>query len=117
MGFFFRTVFWLALAMVVLPPQARLGGGETTDISTIDVGAALADAKDSAMAIGHAALNTCESNPGLCLAGQALWTDTVATVTHTVSDAEKQWQKPGEKPRRVAALTPSRTKKIQARVE
>jgi hypothetical protein len=117
MGFIFRTVFWLGLAMVVLPPQARLGGDDTASLRDINVSAELKNLTTAAWALGDQALRTCETNPGLCKAGQDL-VDSAATAAGTVAtDLQNRWQAAAGKPRQVAEAQPHRPKKIQARVE
>jgi hypothetical protein len=117
MGFILRTVFWLVLAMVVIPPQARLGGDDTADFRNVDLGQAVQSLTSTAWTMGGQALRTCETNPGLCKAGQDLWRTTVETAGNLADEAQNQWQKAGEKPRRVAENHPRAYKKIQARVE
>jgi len=117
MGFIFRTVFWLALAIVILPPEARLGGGRTADFSDVDPNAVLGEAAESASAIGDAVLNTCESNPGLCAAGQNLLDTVGGTVETIAADLEERWQHHNGAPQKMASLEPRHKEKIQARVE
>jgi len=117
MGFLFRTVFWLAVAMVILPPEARLGGDEAPSLEQLDLDAAAAEARQAAWQIGQAALNTCDTNPELCKAGEALWDTTASTVAGVFTDVEKRWRKAEAEPQKLAAVAPQRSKKIQARVE
>ena len=117
MGFIFRTVFWLALAVVIVPPKARLGGDEATELEQMDINMALAEAKQAAWAIGDAALNTCAHNPKLCETGQQLVDTTFATANGVMSDVENTMRGGKEQPRLRTKSTPHRTKKIQARVE
>lgn len=117
MGFLFRTAFWLAVAMVILPPEARLGGDDAPSLEQLDLGATAAEARQAAWEIGQAAFNTCETNPELCKAGEALWGTTVSTLTGVFNDVENQWKKAETAPQQLAELKPQRSKKIQARVE
>ena len=117
MGFIFRTVFWLGLAMVVIPPQARLGGDDTADFRNVDLGRELQNLTAGAWSLGTQALQTCDTNPGLCKAGQSLWATTVETASNLATDARNQLQKAAERPARIAANEPRVHKKIQARVE
>jgi hypothetical protein len=110
MGFIFRTVFWLGLAMVILPPQARLGGDDTADFEQVDLGRELQNAGSTLWSLGVSALNTCDTNPGLCKAGVELWNTTVRTSTSLAGDAQNQWEKE-------AKAEPRAKAKIQARVE
>ena len=117
MGFIFRTAFWLALAVVIVPPKARLGGDEATELEQMDLNTALAEAKAAAWAIGDAALNTCTHNPKLCETGQQLVDTTFATANGVIGDVENTMRGGKEQVRVAAKSTPHRTKKIQARVE
>src|SRR5262245_49619604 len=102
MGFLFRTAFWLALAIFILPPQARLGGEDTADFGQIDVGTTLSELGASAWDLGSRVANTCAINPKLCAAGQDLWDKSVTTATGLIDSAEKHWTDERERPRRYA---------------
>lgn len=117
MGFIFRTAFWLALAVVIVPPEARLGGDDATELEQMDVGTALAEARQAAWAIGDAALNTCTYNPKLCDTGRQLVDTTFATANNVIGGVENTMRSGKDPARERAKLTPHRTKKIQARVE
>jgi hypothetical protein len=117
MGFIFRSVFWLALAVAILPPQARLGGDETVDMSEIDVGLELHNAAYSAWQFSTQIMSACEGNPQLCEAGARLWDTTVSTVNVLATEASETLQTRGEEPVRVAENNHARDRKIQARVE
>ncbi len=117
MGFILRTVFWLALAMVIIPPQNRLGGDDTADFRDVDVGRELHNAAYAAWSFGARALQTCETNPQLCKAGQDFMDTTLKTATSLATEAQNQWQKAADKPRQLAHNEPRAPKKIQARVE
>lgn len=117
MSFIFRSVFWLALAMAILPPQARLGGDETVDMRDLDLGMELHNAAYSAWHFSTQIMSACEGNPQLCAAGERLWDTTVSTVTTLATEASETSQSRQEKPVRVAANHHARDGKIQARVE
>lgn len=117
MGFIFRSVFWLALAMAILPPQARLGGDETVDVRDLDLGLELHNAAYSAWQFSTTIMSSCEANPQLCAAGQRLWDTTVATVSNIATDASETLQTRQEKPVHVAENRHVKDDKIQARVE
>jgi len=117
MGFIFRTAFWLALAVVILPPEARLGGGDATELEQMDVATVIAEARETAWSIGNAAVNTCAYNPKLCAAGQDLVDTTFATANTVIGDVENTMRGGKEHARLAANSAPHRTKKIQARVE
>lgn len=117
MGFIFRTVFWLGLALAILPPKARLGGADTADFDRVDVGIELQNAVAAAWSLGNSALRTCESNPQLCKAGSELWTTTLQTGTSLVGEVEKNLK--AQDLTQLAEVAPPThsKKKIQARVE
>jgi len=117
MGFIFRTAFWLALAIIIVPPEARLGGDDATELEHMDVATAFAEAKQATWAIGDAAVNTCSHNPKLCAAGQQLVDTTFATANTVIGDVENTMRGGKEHARLAANSAPHRTKKIQARVE
>lgn len=117
MGFVFRTIFWLSLAIVVVPPQARLGGGDTADFEQVDLGLELQQAGTTLWSWGEAALNACQTNPGLCKAGAELWTTTLRTSETLAADAQNEWEKAHPQAVRVAKAEPRSKAKIQARVE
>ena len=117
MGFIFRTVFWLSLAIVIVPPQARLGGDDTADFQQVDVGLELQNAGATLWSLGTAALNACETNPGLCKAGADLWNTTLNTGGALAVDAQNEWEKLAPPPIELASVEPPAKGKIQARVE
>ena len=117
MGFIFRTVFWLALALVIIPPQNRLGGDDTADFEHVNVVSELQNAASGAWAFGMSFLKTCNTNPELCKAGQDLANTAVETTTKLAADARNGWQKGVAAPQKTAAAEPHHIKKIQARVE
>ncbi len=80
MSFIFRTIFWLTLAIVVLPPQQRVGGRDTADFNEIDVELELHNAGYAAWSLATNALNACDPNPELCKASAELWQTTWTTV-------------------------------------
>jgi hypothetical protein len=117
MGFIFRSVFWLALAAAILPPQARLGGDETVDMSEIDVGLELHNAAYAAWQFSTQIMSACEGNPQLCEAGNRLWDTTVSTVNTLANEASETLQTRQEGSVRVTENHRARDGKIQARVE
>ncbi len=80
MSFIFRTVFWLALAMVIVPPESRLGGGEVADFHDVDLALELHNVTYRVWSLAAGATNTCETNPQLCNAAADLWQTTWATA-------------------------------------
>ena len=118
MGFVLRAVFWLGLAMVILPPEARLGGSaDDVDIRDVDVGLELHNAIYSAWAMATQVASTCDTNPELCDAGTNLWKATVATTESLATEVQDGWQSAAFKPDENTRVKPKPVKKIQARVE
>jgi hypothetical protein len=117
MGFILRTVFWLGLAVAILPPKARLGGADTADFDHVDIGIELQNATAAAWSFGASALRTCETNPQLCKAGNDLWKTTLATGTHLIAEMRNNLET--QQVTQVAMAEPPARgkKKIQARVE
>lgn len=73
MGFIFRTIFWLSLAIVVVPPQSRLGGQDTADFRNVDIEQEFHNAAFAAWAWAANLQMGCSSNPQLCQAAAGLW--------------------------------------------
>lgn len=114
MGFIFRTIFWLALALVVVPPQARLGGDEEVEWRDVDLGLELHNAAYALWGLTVDAASACETNPQLCTAAGELVDTTVKTATTLATDAAGRWAKEPSEPAEIRAAP---HKKIQARVE
>jgi hypothetical protein len=117
MSFIFRTVFWLSLAIVLIPPEVRLGGGETADFDAVDLGREIGHAGTALWSLGAAALDTCETNPGLCKATADLWATTLRTGGALAADAQNQLEKSALPAIAPAGDEPRPKPKIQARVE
>ncbi len=118
MGFIFRTVFWLGLALVALPPEARLGGGDdTTTFRDLDIAKELNGAADTVRAEVAQLMRTCETNPQLCKAGADLVNTSLAAATDMAEGMAVQLASAPEKPLAVAESLKPRSQKIQARVE
>lgn len=80
MGFIFRTIFWLSLAIVVVPPQARLGGQDTADVRNVDLELEVHNAAFALWAWTSRASVACDANPQLCQAAAGLWDTTWKTA-------------------------------------
>jgi hypothetical protein len=114
MGFIFRTIFWLGLALVVVPPHARLGGDEEVEWRDIDLALELHNASYALWGLTVDAASACEINPELCKAAEGLIDTTMKTATALVTEtAARRDEDPVETPKPAA----HRAKKIQARVE
>lgn len=118
MGFIFRTIFWLGLALVALPPEARLGGGDDmAEFRNIDVAAELKTAADAAWSRADQIMSTCETNPQLCKAGVDLVNTSLAAATDMAQGVAVQLVSAPAKPLATAESVKPRSQKIQARVE
>jgi hypothetical protein len=120
MGFILRTVFWLGLAMVILPPEARLGGGDgnaAVDLRDIDMSLQLHDAAYAVWTFGTEIAGACSTNPELCKAGVNLWKATVSTTEELAAEVADGLQAAPSGPDKLAAVNAKDPKKIQARVE
>lgn len=117
MGFIFRSVFWLGLAVVILPPQQRLGGADTADFRDIDVGLELHSAAYSLWAMGAQAGSVCDTNPQLCEAGADLLSASFAAAKGVSAQLADRFASVPEEPLAGAENAQSPSKKIHARVE
>ena len=118
MSFIFRTIFWLSLALVALPPEARLGGGdETAEIRTADLADAVTNAANAVWSSATEIISTCETNPQLCKAGVDLVNTSLAAAADAANTAAAQLVSEPEKPLALAESLKPQSKKIQARVE
>jgi hypothetical protein len=114
MGFVFRTIFWLSLALVVVPPQARLGGDEEVEWRDIDLGLELHDAAYALWGLTVQAGSACETNPELCKTAGELADTAVKTATGIAADTTARL---ADEPSEPAKIRAAPHKKIQARVE
>lgn len=94
MSFIFRTVFWLALAMVVLPPQSRIGGRDVADFHDVDLALELHNASYTAWSLASGAMNACDTNPQLCSAAADLWQTTWTTAEKMAVAADQASENP-----------------------
>ena len=118
MSFLFRTIFWLSLAAVALPPEARLGGGdEAAEIRTADLANAAANAANALWSSAAEIASTCETNPQLCQAGVDLVNTSFAAAADAANYAAVQLASAPDKPLALAESLKPQSKKIQARVE
>lgn len=92
MSFIFRTIFWLALAVVVVPPEARMGGHDTADFRDMDVGLELHNAAYTAWSMASASMQACNANPQLCKAATDLWQTTWQTVGELATSAPENFE-------------------------
>ena len=80
MSFIFRTVFWLALAIVILPPDARIGGQDTADFRDVDIEMEAHNLSYTLWANASKIMEACDANPQLCKATKELWNTAWITV-------------------------------------
>lgn len=80
MSFIFRTAFWLALAIVILPPNARIGGQDTADFRDVDIELEVHNLSYSVWAHASNIMQSCDANPELCKATKELWNTAWVTV-------------------------------------
>jgi hypothetical protein len=116
MSFIFRTIFWLTLASVVIPPEARLGGDDG-DAMPADLGAAMHDIAYEVWGFGVGLAQTCETNPELCQAGQELISATAETGSSLVVGLNNRWQDAASEAAVEPGQAPVTRGKFQARVE
>ena len=117
-GFIFRTIFWLGLALVALPPEARLGGGgNTAEFRNVDVALELKNAADTVWSSAAQIMSTCETNPQLCKAGADLVNTSLAAATDVAQDVAAQLVSEPHTTLAPAESRKPKSKKIQARVE
>lgn len=73
MSFIFKTIFWLSLAMILIPEEARLGGRDTTAVDQVDLEFEFQAATRAVWAWAGDAMDTCEDKPQTCKAAADLW--------------------------------------------
>jgi hypothetical protein len=118
MGFILRSVFWLSLASIVVPAQARLGyDGRTASGKDVPVAEQLHDAAYAAWGFAVQVGQTCESNPSLCEAGQNLISTVSATGTSLIQEAQARLAAPKNTHLAEASVHPQQHKKFQDRIE
>ena len=96
MSFIFRTIFWLSLASVIVPTQARLGGQETANYRDVNLELEVQNAIAVAWTAGTQLASICERNQQLCLAGSRLWQTTLDTVAEMAAGQVSEGAKPDE---------------------
>ena len=80
MGFILRSVFWLGLASIIVPVEARLGyDGDAAQGHDVPLAERMHDAAYAAWGFAVQVGKTCDTNPSFCAAGQNL----ISTVSDT----------------------------------
>jgi hypothetical protein len=92
MSFIFKTVFWLSLAMILIPEEARLGGHDTTSVDQVDLEFEFQAATRAVWAWAGDAMETCEDKPQACKAAADLW----VTAWKTVGEIAEAATAPGK---------------------
>jgi hypothetical protein len=95
MGFILRSVFWLGLASIIVPAEARLGASaDKASGKDIPVAEQLHDAAYAAWGFAVEVGKTCQSNPSLCEAGQNLVTTVGDTGASLLQEAQTRFIAP-----------------------
>lgn len=118
MGFILRSVFWLTLASIIVPAEARFG----YDAKSADAreGSFSVQMHDTAYAVwGMAAQlpKICDTNPGLCAAGENLVSTVSATGASLLKDAQSRLSAHDNPHVAEASPQVQQHKKFQARIE
>jgi hypothetical protein len=118
MGFILRSVFWLTLASIIVPVEARLGynnnGAPEREASLSE------QAHDAAYAAWGFAVQvgkTCETNPSLCAAGQNLISTVSDTGASLLQEAQARLAAPKNTHLADASTHAQQHKKFQDRIE
>jgi hypothetical protein len=112
------SVFWLTLASLVVPVEARLGyDAKGAGAREVPFTEQVHDAAYAAWGFATQLAQTCDTNPSLCAAGQNLMSTVTDTGASLLREAQSRLS-PAEKPRILAAATHAQPhKKFQARIE
>lgn len=118
MGFILRSVFWLTLASIIVPAEARFGyDGSGTSRADIPVSAQLHDAAYAAWGFAVQVGETCESNPAFCEAGKNLISTVTDTGASLLEEAQARFVGPKDTHVADAATHAQQHKKFQDRIE
>ena len=118
MGFILRSAFWLTLASIVVPVEARFGyEGKSNDGRDVSVSEQVHDAAYAAWGFAVDVAHTCDTNPAVCAAGQNLISTVADTGASLLKDAQSRLSAPQTAHVADAAPHTGSHKKIQARVE
>jgi hypothetical protein len=118
MRFILRSVFWLTLASIIVPAQARLGNDSAgASGKEIPVAEQLHDAAYAAWGFAVQVGKTCESNPSLCEAGQNLISTVTDTGTSLLEEAQARFVAPKNTHLADASTHAQQHKKFQDRIE
>ena len=118
MGFILRSVFWLTLASIIVPAEARLGYGDKDAVGhEASFRDQVHDAAYAAWGFATRIAQTCDTNPALCAAGQNLMSTVTDTGASLLKEAQSRLSVP-ENPRVLEATSHvQQHRKFQARIE
>jgi len=118
MGFILRSVFWLTLASIVVPVQARFGyDGQDAPKRDASVSEQMHDAAYAAWGFAVQLGQTCDTNPSLCAAGQNLITTVTETGSSLLQEAQTRFTPPKNTHLADASTHAQQHKKFQDRIE
>lgn len=119
MGFILRSVFWLTLASIIVPAEARFGydGSGGASRADIPVSTQLHDAAYAAWGFAVQVGQTCETNPSLCEAGNNLISTVTDTGASLLEEAQARFIGPKDTNVADAAAHTQQHKKFQDRIE
>ena len=118
MGFILRSVFWLALASIIVPAEMRFGGrGDATGGREVSIGEQVHDTAYAAWGFVGEVARTCETNPAFCKAGQDLVTTVTDTGASLVREAQSRFAASANPRLAEASPRAQQHKKFQDRIE
>ena len=118
MGFVLRSVFWLALASIVVPAHVRFGSDSRgTDGREVTLNEQIHDTGYALWGFATEVVKTCDSNPSFCDAGKNLINTVSDTGASLLQEAQTRLAAPANP--RVADASPraQQHKKFQARIQ
>jgi hypothetical protein len=118
MGFILRSVFWLTLASIIVPVEARLGSdGNAARGREVPVAEQVHDAAYAAWGFAVQVGKTCDTNPSLCAAGQNLISTVSDTGASLLHEAQMRLAPPKNARLADASTRAQQHKKFQDRIE
>ena len=117
MGFILRSVFWLTLASIVIPVEARFGYDGNDTGRDVPLSEQMHDAAYAAWGFAVQLGNACETNPSLCTAGQNLIDTVSETSSSLLQEAEARFMPPKKAHLADASTHAQQHKKFQDRIE
>jgi hypothetical protein len=118
MGFILRSVFWLALASIIVPAEARLGyDNKAVPGREASLSEQMHDAAYAAWGFAVQVGKTCDTNPSFCAAGQDLISTMSDTGASLLQEAQTRLLQPQNTHLADAATQTQQHKKFQDRIE